>query len=121
MNNYEFNIDEFDFTSIDWEDFQPKIDAKDFDLSIFKAKQNMETRMKIEKSEAINYRDSHFCKLLDGRILPYFMRDQNDTRLHESPERAHLNLKYIGQGVIYMINGVLQNDDRLMHFYTKED
>ena len=63
---------------------------------------------------------THFCEI-DGEVMPYFMCDANNDNLHNSPKYAHLNLRYLGYGKIYSIDGVIRNDSRLMHFYSLEE
>jgi len=59
-----------------------------------------------------------FCKIGD-KILPFFSCNKRDD-LHKSPEWGFAKLSYLGEGTIYSINGVLQNNDELLHFYAKE-
>lgn len=60
---------------------------------------------------------THFCEI-DGEVMPYFMCGANNDNLHNSPKYAHLNLRYLGCGRIYSVDGAVQNDSRLMHFYS---
>lgn len=65
------------------------------------------------------WKRTHFCEI-NGEVMPYWGCDENDNNWQNSPKYAHLNLRYLGCGRIYSVDGVVQNDSRLMHFYSLE-
>lgn len=65
----------------------------------------------------IKKRETHFCKLDDGSTVPY-------DAAGDSPDTYadwNVNYEYIGEGVVWEINGVQQNSDRKSHFFRRAE
>ena len=61
-------------------------------------------------------KQTHLCQLEDGSIVPY-----DGAAFYEASDfYAADKWDFIGRGVIYSINGVLQNSTDLCWFYVRK-